>query len=65
MNLDTMEGKWHQFKGRLRTQWGDISDDDIEKSGGSTERLLGILQEKYGVSRDKAKAELEELSANL
>lgn len=58
MNWDTIEGKWDQFKGAVREQWGKLTDDDIEQIGGKKDKLKGKLQEKYGYAKDRAEEEV-------
>jgi len=57
MNEDIFKGKWKELKGSVKEKWGDLTDDDVTEVEGKTEKLLGILQEKYGYSKDKAQEE--------
>jgi len=59
MNTDTFEGQWRQMRGELRSWWGRISDSDFERIAGKKDRLIGILQEKYGYTREAAQQEME------
>ena len=59
MNEDILKGQWKQVKGQLRAWWGQLTDDDVEEIGGKTEKLLGLLQEKYGYSRERAEEEVK------
>ncbi|WP_394820970.1 CsbD family protein [Pendulispora albinea] len=59
MNIDQLEGKWHVLKGGLREKWGRLTDDDIATIEGQSERLVGKLQELYGLERKAAEKELE------
>lgn len=59
MNWDIIQGKWNQFKGDIRSQWGKITDDDLDLIGGKKDKLIGTLQERYGKRRDEAEAELD------
>ena len=59
MNWDTIEGKWKQMKGTIRQKWAELTDDDYEYIGGSKDRFLGKLQERYGYSREQAQRELD------
>jgi len=59
MNTDTFKGQWNQLKGRVRTQWGKLTDDDMDQIQGNAEILLGKLQERYGRSRDEAQRDLD------
>ena len=59
MNTDTFEGQWRQMRGELRSWWGKLSDSDFEKVAGKKDRLLGLLQEKYGYTREAAQQEMD------
>ena len=54
MNNDRMSGAWHQLKGKVKEQWGKLTDDDLTQLEGSSEKLAGKLQERYGYARDEA-----------
>jgi uncharacterized protein YjbJ (UPF0337 family) len=57
MNKDIMQGKWREMKGKVKEQWGKLTDDDLDKIDGKSEQLLGLLQQRYGYARDKAEEE--------
>lgn len=59
MNKDILEGKWKQLKGEIRKKWGELTDDDLDQAMGQKDILIGKLQERYGYTREKAKAELD------
>ena len=59
MNADFFSAKWQQMRGTLRSWWGKLSDDDWERIGGEKDRLIGMLQEKYGYAKDMALREVE------
>ncbi len=56
MNNDVLKGKWMQMKGEVRRQWGKLTDDDVTQIEGSSEKLIGKLQERYGYAQDQARA---------
>lgn len=58
MNWDRIEGNWKQFKGSVKTQWGKLTDDQLDIINGNRERLTGKLQEAYGISKDEAEKQL-------
>jgi uncharacterized protein YjbJ (UPF0337 family) len=60
MNWDQIEGKWKQFKGSARQQWGKLTDDDLAMIAGSREKFVGKLQERYGIGRDEAQRRADE-----
>ena len=59
MNWDQMEGKWMQMKGVARKQWGKLTDDDLDRANGKFDVLAGLLQEKYGYTRQRATEEID------
>jgi uncharacterized protein YjbJ (UPF0337 family) len=59
MNTDTFEGQWRQIRGEMRSWWGRLSDNDFEKIAGKKDRLVGVLQEKYGYTREGAQQEVD------
>jgi uncharacterized protein YjbJ (UPF0337 family) len=65
MNWDQIEGKWRQFKGDVKRQWGKLTDDDLTTIGGHKDKLVGALQERYGYSKDQADREAAQFAENL
>jgi uncharacterized protein YjbJ (UPF0337 family) len=59
MNEDTLKGQWTQLKGKVREQWGKLTNDDVDQIQGRSEQLVGKIQERYGVARDEAKRQVE------
>ena len=60
MNLDVLKGKWKQLKGEAKTQWGKLTDDDLDQVEGNTEKLVGKVQERYGYGREQAEREVNQ-----
>jgi len=59
MNQDRIEGNWKQFKGKVKEQWGKLTDDDLDVIGGKRDQLLGRIQERHGVARDEAEKQVK------
>jgi uncharacterized protein YjbJ (UPF0337 family) len=59
MTNDIFEGKWKQMRGKIREQWGKLSNDDVDKINGKSDGLVGLLQERYGYAKDKAEFEMK------
>jgi len=59
MNWDQIEGNWKQFKGQIKEMWGKFTDDDLDVIGGKKDKLIGKLQEKYGIAKSEAEAQLK------
>jgi uncharacterized protein YjbJ (UPF0337 family) len=65
MNWDRIEGNWKQFTGKVKEKWGDLTDDDLTRVNGNREQLEGVLQQRYGYAKDKAKEEIDTWSKGL
>ena len=57
MNRDIFEGKWKEMRGQVKEWWGKLTDDDLEQAGGNAEQIIGLLQQKYGYTREHAEQE--------
>ena len=60
MNKDVLMGKWKQLRGKVKEQWGQLTDDELDKAEGRFDRLSGLLQERYGYAKDEAERTLNE-----
>ena len=65
MNWDRIEGNWKQFKGKARQKWAELTDDDLDKLRGKKDELVGKLQERKGIERDRAEREVNEWADSL
>jgi len=65
MNWDRIEGNWKQFTGKAKEQWGKLTDDDLVRAAGKRDQLEGLLQQRYGYAKDKAKEEIDRWSERL
>jgi uncharacterized protein YjbJ (UPF0337 family) len=54
MNKDIIQGKWNELKGKVKQQWGKLTDDDLAQLKGTQEELSGLLQQKYGHKKEEA-----------
>ena len=57
MNQDVFEGKWKEMRGQIKEWWGKLTDDDLERVGGKADQLIGVLQQKYGYTKEHAEEE--------
>jgi uncharacterized protein YjbJ (UPF0337 family) len=57
MKKDILKGKWKEMKGAIKEKWGKLTDDDLTEMEGKEEKLLGLLQKRYGYTEDKARKE--------
>ncbi len=64
-NRDILMGQWRQIRGRVREQWGKLTDSQVDQIAGDYDRLVGALQENYGYTRQKAMEEADRWLDNL
>ncbi len=57
MDEDVLKGKWKEIKGSIKQQWGKLTDDDLTEAEGHEDKLIGVLQKRYGYTREKAEQE--------
>ena len=65
MNWDRIEGNWKELKGKVKVQWGELTNDDLDKIEGKRDQLIGSLQKRYGYSRDVAEREADEFARTI
>ena len=65
MNEDIIKGNWKQVKGELQKQWGKLTDDMVDQAEGSRSKLVGIIQEQYGIERHEAEQRIEEVEKKV
>ena len=64
MNWDRIEGNWKQATGKVKEQWGKLTDDDIAFVAGKRDQLAGKIQERYGIAKDEAERQVSEWERN-
>ncbi|AXO16538.1 MULTISPECIES: CsbD family protein [Thalassospira] len=60
MNWDQIEGRWKQLTGDVKKQWGRLTDDDVDAIDGQQDKLVGKIQEAYGIQREEADRQVRE-----
>ena len=53
---DKIKGNWNTIKGKIKQEYGQVTDDDLVYEEGKEDELLGRLQKKIG----KSKAEIKD-----
>ena len=59
MNPQILKGKWNEIKGEVKSKWGKLTDDDLTRVEGDRDKLIGILQQRYGRAKDEINREVE------
>jgi uncharacterized protein YjbJ (UPF0337 family) len=57
MNQDIFEGKWKEMRGQVKEWWGELTNDDLDRAEGKADQLVGLLQKRYGYSKEQAQEE--------
>jgi uncharacterized protein YjbJ (UPF0337 family) len=60
MNWEQIRGNWDKAKGELKVQWSKLTDDDLARINGERDKLVGRLQELYGITKDEAEKQVDE-----
>jgi uncharacterized protein YjbJ (UPF0337 family) len=60
MNRNILEGKWKQLRGEVRERWGELTNDDLDQIAGQSDKLAGVLQERYGYTQMEAERQIQE-----
>jgi len=65
MNEDIIKGKWSQLSGKLKEKWGKLTDDDVNQLDSHRDYLVGKLQERYGLAKERAEVQVKEFERLL
>ena len=65
VNEGWIEGKWHEFKGEAMKAWGELTDDDLEKTKGDLVKMRGVLEQKYGEAERSLAERFNELAGKF
>ncbi|MBK9516858.1 MAG: CsbD family protein [Anaeromyxobacter sp.] len=65
MNWDRVEGNWKQLRGKVKVQWGKITDDQLDVIAGKREQLVGRVQEQYGLDKDAAEKQVDKFVSSF
>ena len=59
MNQPWLKGKWNEVKGKAKEQWGELTNDELDRIEGRRDQLVGLIQQRYGKAKAEAEKELE------
>ena len=62
MNQQTLKGQWNQLKGKVRERWAQLTDDELGRTEGNIEQVIGLIQRKTGETRARVESFLDEVS---
>jgi uncharacterized protein YjbJ (UPF0337 family) len=64
VNQQTLQGNWNEIKGKLRSKWGQLTNDDLQSAHGNVDQLVGLIQRKTGEARSAIEKFLDEASSS-
>jgi len=59
MNKEIIKGHWQELKGKVKQEWGKLTDDEIVQMNGTYDELSGKLQKLYGYQKDQAEKAID------
>ena len=65
MNWERIEGNWNEVKGKVKQQWGKLTDDDLTQARGRREQVVARIQQRYGEAKEKVELELDRFIERL
>jgi uncharacterized protein YjbJ (UPF0337 family) len=64
INQQVLQGNWNELKGKIRSKWGQLTNDDVQNFDGNVDRLVGVIQRKTGEGRESIERYLNELASS-
>ncbi|MGH2454406.1 MAG: CsbD family protein [bacterium] len=62
MHKEQFTGKWRQLRGRVKAEWGKLTDDELDQIEGNYDMLVGKIVEKYGQTREQVERRLDSIT---
>jgi uncharacterized protein YjbJ (UPF0337 family) len=57
---DPLVGHWEDLRHQLRSWWDRLTEADLAQIGGQRDRLISLLQQRYGYTRQRAQQEVDQ-----
>lgn len=65
MTNDKIAGKWKQLKGSAKEKWGELTEDDLDQAEGKRDKLVGRIQERYGIAKEEAEKQYDDWASRI
>lgn len=65
INEEILKGKWNEIKGEIRSQWGKLTDNDLEQVKGNSTSISGLIQQRYGAKKEEVEGKLDKIVARF
>jgi uncharacterized protein YjbJ (UPF0337 family) len=64
-NWEQIAGQWKQLTGKVKSEWGKLTDDDLTNIAGKRDQLVGKVQERYGILKEDAEKQVNQWIAKI
>ena len=64
-SLQEVKGRWKQQVGAAKVAWGKLTEDELLKLEGHSQKLAGLIQERYAITRDEAEVQVKRFFDNF
>lgn len=65
MNWDMIMGDWTKFQGKIKEQWGKLTDDELTQIDGNRDQMVGAIQKKYGIAKEEAERQMKQWESEM
>lgn len=48
-----LKGNWNEAKGKMKQEYGELTDDDLKYEEGKEDEWMGKMQKKLGKTKDE------------
>ncbi len=62
--IEEVKGKWKKQVGAVKIAWGKLTEDEILKAEGHQQKLAGIIQERYAITKEAAEKQVDKFFAD-
>ena len=64
MNTNKIKGDYNQIKGKIKGEWGKLTDDDLTYADGKIDQLVGRIQHLYGTAKEEIQKKIDSFTEN-
>lgn len=65
MNNHILQGNWNELKGKIKSKWAKLTDEDVDSFQGDLDQLKGKIQKTYGYGKDRAETEFNDFMKSV
>ncbi len=61
MTARDIHSRWDSIRQQMQITWHGLTEDELDNVDGNSEKLYGLMQEKYGITREQTNTYLDSL----